>query len=140
MIGLFIAAFLAATLLPAQSELGLAYLIHQQPERLVWLVLVASLGNTLGSLVNWALGRGLIGFAQSASGSGHPSRWYMAAEGWYQKFGFWSLLASWMPVIGDPITLVSGVMKEPLGRFLLLVAVAKTARYLVVALIALKVF
>ncbi|MEP3046859.1 MAG: YqaA family protein [Roseibium sp.] len=141
MIALFIAAFLAATLLPAQSELGLAYLLVQNPQNATALIAVASIGNTLGSVVNWAMGRGIIGFAQRISKpEKKQSRWYETAENWYRKFGFWSLLASWMPVIGDPITLVAGVLKEPFWRFCLLVAVAKTVRYLIVATIAFQIF
>ncbi|MEP4769445.1 MAG: YqaA family protein [Paracoccaceae bacterium] len=138
MIALFISAFLAATLLPAQSELGLAYLLTQHPEDMVALISVASLGNTLGSVVNWAIGRGIVGFVQASDDPKKQSKWYKAAEDWYQRFGFWSLLASWMPLIGDPITLVAGVFKEPWWRFLLLVGIAKTARYVIVATLALQ--
>ncbi|WP_150523752.1 YqaA family protein [Roseibium sediminis] len=131
---LFLSAFLAATIFPAQSELGLAFLIREAPDKIVILIAVASVGNTLGSVVNWVLGREFRGWA--AASRLKPAEKHLArAEGWYQRFGYWSLLMSWAPVIGDPITLVAGILREPFWRFLALVAFAKTARYCVVALL-----
>ncbi|AKC87096.1 YqaA family protein [Pseudoxanthomonas suwonensis] len=134
--GLFLAAFLAATLLPMQSEAALvALLLADYPPWL--LVLVASVGNVLGSTVNWWLGRELLRF--------QDRRWFpvspaaMArAQARYRRWGRWSLLLSWMPVVGDPLTLVAGVMREPLRVFLPLVAVAKTGRYVVLAWVTLR--
>ena len=136
--GLFISAFGAATLLPLQSEVLLTSLlvIGKQP---AWaLVAVASFGNVLGSVVNWWLGRHIEKLRHK--------RWFPLsakqldrAQGHYQRYGRWSLLLSWMPVIGDPLTLVAGVMREPLWRFVLIVLLAKTARYLVVTAITLGV-
>ena len=88
-------------------------------------------------MVNWYLGRGLTEFA---------GRWWFPANagqlaratGWYDKYGRWSLLLSWAPIIGDPLTVVAGIMREPLPRFLLIVGIAKTARYVVVAVLALQ--
>ena len=135
--GLFIAAFLAATILPAQSEAGLAALILASPASVTLLVATASLGNILGSVVNWYLGRGINRFT--------GKRWFPASEdqlsrvtNWYSRYGRWSLLLSWVPVIGDPLTVVAGIMREPLLRFLLIVGIAKTGRYIVVALLALQ--
>ncbi|GLK57660.1 membrane protein YqaA with SNARE-associated domain [Methylopila capsulata] len=130
--GLFVAAFLAATLLPAQSEAALVGLIALG-ERSPWaLVATASLGNTLGSLVNWALGRQAERFRHK--------RWFPVSDraldratGWYRRYGRWSLLLSWVPIVGDPLTLVAGVLREPFWSFLALVAVAKTARYAALA-------
>ncbi len=130
-LALFLAAFLAATLVPAQSELGLAVLATRSPDK-AWLFLaVASLGNTLGSVVNWGLGQGLARFQDRRWFPFKPSQ-IAAARRRYARFGYWSLLLSWVPVVGDPLTLIAGVMKEPLWRFLLLVAFAKTARYVTV--------
>lgn len=130
--GLFLAALVAATVLPAQSETVLAGLIAagQYP---VWaLVAVASAGNILGSAINWVLGRYIERFRHA--------RWFPASEagmeraqGWYGRFGYWSLLAAWVPIIGDPLTVVAGVMREPLWRFLLLVSIGKIGRYLAIA-------
>ena len=135
--GLFLAAFLAATILPAQSEAGLAALILAAPSSVTLLVITASLGNILGAVVNWYLGRGLTGFAGKwwfPANAGQLAR----ATGWYDKYGRWSLLLSWVPIIGDPLTVVAGIMREPLPRFLLIVGIAKTARYIVVAVLALQ--
>ncbi|MEQ8228309.1 MAG: YqaA family protein [Rhodospirillales bacterium] len=130
--GLFLVSFLAATVLPAQSEIGLAGLILSGEYPLWGLLLVASLGNTLGAVVNWVLGRGVERF--------HDRRWFPVsarqldrATGWYHRYGRWSLLLSWAPFVGDPLTLAAGVLREPFWSFFLLVAVAKTVRYLVVA-------
>ncbi|MER2537051.1 MAG: YqaA family protein [Rhizobiaceae bacterium] len=129
--GLFVAAFTAATLLPAQSEAVLVGLqLAGYPP--VWLVCVASLGNTLGAVVNWALGRGLMA-------AGKP-RWLQIPQGavgrasaWYRRWGRWSLLLSWLPLGGDALTVAAGALREPLWSFVLLVGLAKTARYIVLA-------
>ena len=134
--GLFIAAFLAATILPAQSEAGLAALILASPASVILLVATASLGNVLGSVVNWYLGRGINRFI--------GKRWVPAnaqlsrATRLYSRYGRWSLLLSWAPIIGDPLTVVAGIMREPLLRFLLIVGIAKTSRYVVVAMLTLQ--
>jgi membrane protein YqaA with SNARE-associated domain len=130
--GLFIAAFAAATLLPAQSEAVLVALLLQghSPLRLV---AIASVGNVLGSLVNWWLGREIVRFGDR--------RWFPVkpaalerARRWYARWGRWTLLLSWVPIIGDPLTLAAGIMRERFVVFLALVAFAKTARYVVLAL------
>lgn len=133
-LGLFAAAFVAATLLPAQSEGLLAGLVVAG--YLPWLlVLVASVGNVLGSTVNWFLGREVMRFADRRWFPVKPAQ-LARAQAWYARYGKWSLLLSWMPIIGDPLTLAAGVMREPLRVFLVLVTVAKVARYVVVAMIA----
>ena len=130
-LGLFLAALLAATLIPAQSEAVLAGLIVAG-HPVFWLVLVASLGNVLGSLINWWLGRQLSRFAGRRWFPVSPQALERAGQR-YRRYGSWSLLLSWVPVIGDPLTLMAGVMREPLWRFLLLVGLAKTGRYVVLA-------
>ncbi|KJS39350.1 MAG: membrane protein [Rhodospirillaceae bacterium BRH_c57] len=129
--GLFMAAFIAATLLPAQSEALVVGLLLS--DYAPWLVLaVASVGNVLGSVVNWFLGRGIERF--------RDRRWFPVrpatlarAEGWYRRYGRWSLMLAWAPIIGDPLTVVAGVLREPFAMFLLLVGIAKIGRYLVLA-------
>ena len=93
------------------------------------LLLIASFGNILGSCVNWYLGLRIEQFKDR--------KWFPVsvknmhkAEMVYQKYGFWSLLLSWVPIIGDPITLVAGLMKIKFLPFLILVSLAKTGRYL----------
>lgn len=134
--GLFIAAFGAATLLPLQSEALLVALLLGSNHPVWALLLVASAGNVLGSLVNWWLGRYLERFRER--------RWFPVsatrleqAQAWYGRYGRWSLLLSWLPVIGDPLTLVAGIMREPLWRFTLIVTLAKTIRYAVLAALTL---
>ncbi len=128
--GLFFSAFLAATILPAQSEAVLAGLLLAGYTPWI-LLLVATTGNVLGSVVNWLLGRGLAG----ASSRWAPRQGPMLerAQRWYHRYGRWSLLLSWVPVIGDPLTVVAGMLREPLPVFLLLVTLAKLGRYLVLA-------
>ncbi|UES48967.1 YqaA family protein [Roseibium aggregatum] len=138
LLGLFGVSFLAATLLPAQSELGLSGLIALGTEPVVLLVAAASLGNTLGSMVNWGLGRSATAWSTASWFPVKPDK-LAKATGWYHRYGRWSLLLSWAPIIGDPLTLAAGVLKEPFWSFTLLVAIAKTARYVAVALITLQV-
>lgn len=136
-LGLFFAAFGAATLLPLQSEAVLVGLLLSGNYNL-WLLLgIATLGNVLGSVVNWWLGRWVEHFKQR--------RWFPVndkqlekARNHYERWGHWTLLLSWVPIIGDPLTLVAGVMREPLWRFLLLVTLAKSVRYGVLAAVALQ--
>ena len=132
-LGLFFAAFGAATLLPLQSEAVLMGLLLSDKYWLWSLLAVATLGNVLGSLVNWWLGRGIERFRDRRWCPVSP-RHLEHARQHYQRYGHWSLLLSWVPIIGDPLTLVAGVMREPLGRFLLIVTLAKSARYGVLAL------
>jgi len=136
--GLFTAAFVAATIIPAQSEAVLAALLLAGNHPVVLLLVVATVGNVLGSAVNWALGRGIEKFRHR--------RWFPAdaaalerAQYWYQRYGRWSLLLSWAPFVGDPLTIIAGVLREPFWSFLLLVTIAKLARYLVLASIVLQV-
>jgi membrane protein YqaA with SNARE-associated domain len=135
-IGLFLAAFGAATLLPLQSEAVLVGLLLSDRYWLWSLLAVATLGNVLGSLVNWWLGRAIERFRDRRWFPVSPAHLQIARHH-YQRYGHWSLLFSWLPIIGDPLTLVAGVMREPLGRFLLIVTLAKGARYGVLALITL---
>lgn len=136
--GLFLSAFGAATLLPLQSESVLVGLLLLG-EGTVWLLLVcATVGNVLGSLVNWLLGR-YIERLRERSWFPVSAQQLERVQGTYRRYGRWSLLLSWMPVIGDPLTLVAGVMREPLWSFLLIVTLAKAGRYLVLAGITLGV-
>lgn len=129
---LFLAALVAATILPLQSEAVLVGLILADHQPLWALVVVASVGNVLGSAVNWLLGRGIERF--------RDRRWFPVgaaslerAQRWYRRYGKWSLLLSWAPIVGDPLTVVAGVLREPILPFLVLVTIAKTGRYLVLA-------
>jgi len=135
-LGLFFAAFGAATLLPMQSEAVLVGLLLSE-HYIAWvLLLVATTGNVLGSMVNWLFGRYIEHYRHK--------RWFpvseqqlQKAQNSYQKYGRWSLLLSWVPIIGDPLTVVAGVMREPLWSFVLIVTFAKFSRYLVLVAITL---
>ncbi len=128
--GLFFVALAAATIFPAQSELLLASLHASGRYDDGLLILVATAGNVAGSAANWALGRYLMHF--------QDRRWFPVsrplvdrATGWYRRFGVWSLLLAWVPVIGDPLTLVAGILRVDLRLFLLLVTIGKAVRYIV---------
>lgn len=127
--GLFAAAFVAATILPAQSELLLGAMLVSGRFDTAALLAVATAGNVLGSIVNWLPGRY---FAHH-----REKRWFPAsaatmarAEAWFARFGPAVLLLSWVPVIGDPLTVVAGVLRMRFVPFLLVVTLAKGGRYL----------
>ena len=130
--GLFAAAFLSATVLPFQSEVVLFGLLLTEHYQGWLLILVASAGNTLGSVVNWWLGR-LVAKFEGRTWFPVKRDSIARAEAWYHRYGRWSLLLSWLPFVGDPLTIVAGVLREPFPVFLALVALAKTARYVAVA-------
>ena len=133
---LFAAAFLSATIFPFQSEAVLFAMLVAEHYTWWLLILVASAGNILGSIVNWFLGRFLTRFEDR--GWFPVKRKQMAkAEAWYRRYGRWTLLLSWVPIIGDPLTIIAGVLREPFPVFLALVVVAHTARYLAVTALAL---
>jgi membrane protein YqaA with SNARE-associated domain len=134
LISLFAVAFLAATLLPLQSELMLSALLLTTTISPLVLVATASVGNVLGSLFNWWLGCQIETYKDR--------RWFPVkpaslkrAEDIYKRYGRWSLLFSWVPFLGDALTLVSGVLRENVMVFLVLVTIAKAGRYICLALL-----
>lgn len=130
--GLFGLSLAAATLLPGGSEAALAALLAEGG-RPVWaLVAVATAGNVLGGCVNWFLGRGLRRFL--------GRRWFPVTaaqlargERLFGRYGLWSLLFSWLPIIGDPLTVAAGSLGVRFWPFLTLVTLGKAARYVVLA-------
>ena len=127
----FISAFAAATILPAQSEALLAYQVSISPDAVVQLIAVATLGNVLGATFNWCLGR-LTENLRAKKWFPVNEKQLQKAERFYGRYGRYSLLLSWVPIIGDPITIVAGILREPLLSFVLLVTIAKCARYVFV--------
>lgn len=128
---LFAAAFGAATLLPFQSEVVFVAMQLAGTAPVAALVLWASVGNVLGSCVNYVMGR----YAAHLEGT----RWFPVsrarmekAEAWYVRWGVWSLLLSWAP-FGDAFTVIAGVLRTPVWVFVALVTIAKTGRYIVLA-------
>jgi membrane protein YqaA with SNARE-associated domain len=132
LLGLFASAFLAATILPFYSEVILFVLLQQGFPALA-LVLVATLGNTLGAAVNWWLGKWLLRFENR--------KWFyfshaqvQKAQHWFNRYGLWSLCFAWLPIGGDALTLVAGIMRVRFSLFLLLVGLGKGLRYVAVVL------
>lgn len=135
--GLFLSAFLSATLLPGSSEALLTGLVVSgQGEP--WLLLAAAvIGNVLGSLVNWICGRFLAAFRDRKWFPVSPRR-YAQAAGWFERYGVWSLLFAWAPVVGDPLTVIAGAFRVGFLPFLLLVTTGKLVRYLFILWVALS--
>lgn len=129
---LFTVSFLSATLLPGSSEVILVGVLLSRGVEPWLAVAVASLGNTLGSCVNWGIGRFFVHF-RNAKWFPIPAKQFDKYQRWYNKWGLWSLLASWVPIIGDPLTVFAGIARTPLWLFALIVFVAKMARYIIVA-------
>ena len=133
MIYLFLLAisFLAATILPFSSELTLAGLMATSSYDNLLLLAVASLGNILGSVVNWILGF----YSRNLS----KKKWFPfkdeqieKSSKWFNKFGRWSLLFAWVPIIGDPLTLVAGLLRVKFIEFIILVTIGKVSRYILI--------
>lgn len=129
---LFFTAFGAATILPGFSEFVFSTLLLERPQDWLTLLLVATIGNTLGGVVNWLLGRFLLHW--------QDRKWFPVsrkrldqASNLFAKYGYPLLLLSWLPVIGDPITLAAGVLRARFLPFLILVLIGKAARYSIIA-------
>ena len=130
-LSLFFISFLAATVLPFSSELTLAGLISTSNYDNLLLLIVASFGNVLGSVFNWSLGF----YSRNLS----TKKWFPFKETqiersskWFSKFGKWSLLFAWLPIVGDPLTFVAGLLRVRFLDFIILVAIGKVSRYLIV--------
>jgi membrane protein YqaA with SNARE-associated domain len=126
--GLALSAFLAATILPVSSEAVLASLTLGSDQNIWVLWLIASTANTLGSMVNWWLGRSCLRYSRR--------RWFpfssaaMEAAGQrFRRWGQWSLLLAWVPIVGDPLTFTAGVMATDWRLTIILLATGKAARY-----------
>ena len=130
-LSLFAISFLAATILPFSSELTLAGLITTSNYDNLLLLIFVSLGNVLGSVVNWALGFYLRNLT--------TKKWFPFKDKqiensskWFSKTGKWSLLFAWVPIIGDPLTLVAGLLRVKFIKFIFLVTIGKVSRYIVI--------
>jgi membrane protein YqaA with SNARE-associated domain len=127
-LSLFSISFLAATILPFSSELMLAGLIATSNYDNFLLLIFASLGNILGSTINWVLGF----YSRNLT----ANKWFPfklsqieSSSKWFDKFGKWSLFFAWVPIMGDPLTLVAGLLRVKFLEFLLLVSIGKVSRY-----------
>jgi len=130
-LSLFFISFLAATILPFSSELTLAGLISTSNYDNLLLLVFASFGNVLGSVFNWSLGF----YSRNLS----TKKWFPFKETqiersskWFSKFGKWSLLFAWLPIVGDPLTFVAGLLRVRFLDFIILVAIGKVSRYLII--------
>lgn len=127
-LALFAGSFLAATLLPFSSEIMVGGLVASGAFNPVLLWVVASAGNVLGAVVNWLLGRSFLHWKDH--------RWFPfraqqldRAQRVFARYGIWTLLFSWVPIVGDPLTFAAGVLRVPFALFFVLVAIGKAARY-----------
>ena len=130
-LSLFAISFLAATILPFSSELTLVGLIATSNYDNLLLLVTASFGNVLGSVLNWTLGF----YSRNLT----RKKWFPfkdkqleSSSKWFNKFGKWSLLFVWIPIVGDPLTLVAGLLRVRFLDFIILVAIGKVSRYLVI--------
>ena len=128
-------SFLAATLIPMSSEVVLASLVSATNQDIFVLWLLATAGNTLGGVVNWALGIYCLRWQER--------KWFPfkadqldRAEKWFSRYGTWTLLLAWLPIVGDPLTFAAGVLRVRLYVFVVFVAAGKGARYAIVAVAA----
>lgn len=131
LLGLFFSALIASTLFPMGSEVVLIALLNQGHNVLL-LWLIATLGNTLGSCINYAIGYWAAGYVMQKY---QDSRSWRRGQHLYNRYGIWSLLFAWLPIIGDPLTLVAGLARTRFIVFLLLVTVGKGARYAVLIIL-----
>lgn len=134
-LSLFLSAFISATLLPGSSEALLVYLINENTSPVMLLWLAATAGNTLGSVVNWWLGRFGYHLRHKAWFPVSEKQLEFARER-FTRWGRFSLLFAWLPIIGDPLTLLAGLLRVPFGWFFVLVLIGKGFRYGVVILTA----
>ena len=134
---LFIISFLAATILPLSSELVLSTMLLTNSFDKYLLLVVASFGNILGSSVNWYLGKKILIFKDK---KWFPANERQIAKGeiYFKKYGIWSLLFAWVPIIGDPLTIVAGILRVKFFTFLILISISKISRYIFLIFIIFK--
>ena len=138
-ITLFVSSFISSTILPGHSELILTAFIFLKKFSVINLIFIASFGNILGSILNWYLGFYFIKFKEK--------KWFPInklklekASLWFLTYGKWTLFLSWVPFIGDPLTVVAGILRVPIITFVIIVSISKILRYVFVSLIALNIF
>ena len=128
-------SFLAATILPFSSEVVLTTMYLSNSFETYFLLIFASIGNIMGSITNWYLGKKITLFQNR--------KWFPVSREqlersrkYFQKYGLWSLLLAWVPIIGDPLTLLAGVLKVRFGIFFVLVSISKISRYVFILYLA----
>ena len=132
---LLIISFLAATILPFSSEVVLTTMYLSNSFETYLLLIFASIGNILGSITNWYLGKKITIFQDRKWFPVSPNQ-LSRSQRYFQKYGLWSLLLAWVPIIGDPLTLLAGVLNVRFGIFFLLVSISKISRYVFILYLA----
>lgn len=127
---LFFVSFISATLFPLGSEALLIYDI-KEGYNIYLLLFFATLGNSLGSIVNYYLG--LKGEEYLIEKNLIKEKYINICKNYFDKYGFITILLSWLPIIGDPITFVAGILKYDFKKFVILVTIAKLSRYIFIA-------
>ena len=130
---LFLTSLIAATLIPAGSEVMLVGLVKISAHNPTTLILIATIGNVLGSIINWFLGTKILYFQNKKYFPVKPKQLKQAAK-YFNKYGKWSLLFAWLPIIGDPLTVISGVFKTKFLTVVTLVTIGKFLRYLTIVM------
>lgn len=128
----FLSAFISSTLMPGGSEAFLVGALTQTPDdfvRVVRLIVLAGVGNTLGAMTSWGIGR-LIPHKETSS----------RAQAWLKRYGTLALVLSWLPIVGDALPVAAGWLRMPFWSSLLWVGLGKFLRYLMVAWVTLSVF
>ena len=128
-------SFLAATILPFSSEVVLTTMYLSNSFETYFLLIFASIGNIIGSITNWYLGKKITLFQNRKWFPVSPDQ-LNRSQKYFQKYGLWSLLLAWVPIIGDPLTLLAGVLKVRFGIFFLLVSISKISRYVFILYLA----
>lgn len=121
-LGLFLSALSSATILPGTSEASLIFALHQYPHKWPWALLIATFGNSMGSMISYGMGRML------------PERLLPSVKvrNMAQQWGLWSLLFTWLPIVGDALAIAAGYLRFPLYRSALLIFIGKLARYSII--------
>ncbi len=127
--GLFASAFVSATILPGSSEVMLVGLLAKYPDLYSQAIAVATVGNTLGGMTSYALGRFIPNRAPENAEAGAQIR----AMAWLKKYGQWALLLSWPPLVGDALCVAAGWLRYELWGCLVLMAIGKLLRYWLIA-------
>ena len=135
---LFISSFLSSTILPGHSEIILTAFIFLKKYPIIDLIFFASIGNILGSILNWCIGYFLTNLKDRKWFPINKSQ-LTRASSWFLKYGKWTLFLSWVPVIGDPITIIAGIFRVPIYTFILIVSLAKTMRYVFISFVAINI-
>ncbi|SFV54009.1 probable membrane protein YPO3302 [hydrothermal vent metagenome] len=123
---LFFVALMAATILPISSEALLIYYLHDEKSAIL-LLISAGLGNTLGSIINYYIGK--KGSEYLIKNEKISIARLQKSEELFGRYGAYALLLSWVPIIGDPLTLVAGVLHYDIKKFIIVVSIAKFGRY-----------